>query len=74
VDDPTNPGTDRDVQTPTPEPTSEVGSEGGSDGDLEVSVDRRVGTGSEAGETWRPAETRRVEIARDETGQGRRSP
>jgi hypothetical protein len=74
VGEPTNPGTDTDVQTATPEPTSEVGSEGGSEGDVDVSVDSSVGTGSEAGETWRPADTRTLEIVRDEAGQGRRSP
>src|SRR5690242_15474130 len=53
--------------------TDEVGSEGGSPGDVEVH-DQEVGTGSEAGETWRPVEEREQPITRDETGVGRRSP
>lgn len=53
--------------------TDEVGSEGGSPGDVEVH-DADIGTGSEAGETWRPAEKRQKPVARDETGVGRRSP
>jgi hypothetical protein len=42
-----------DLDTGAAGPTAEVGSEGGTPGDVEVEVDRH-GTGSEAGETWRP--------------------
>lgn len=54
-------------------PTDEVGSEGGGEGDVETGS-HSIGTGAEAGETWRPAEETTTEIVRDETGQGRRSP
>jgi hypothetical protein len=54
--------------------TGEVGSEGGSFGNVEVGLDRGAGTGSEAGETWRPTEEDRTTIVRDETGEGRRNP
>jgi hypothetical protein len=59
----------------TEQPTGEVGSEGGSPGDVEIEH-RPVGTGSEAGELWRPvpAGGSEREIRRDETGEGRRSP
>jgi hypothetical protein len=66
--------------TPTdPDPdltdaTSEVGSEGGTPGDMEIGTDQHPGTGSEAGETWRPTDKRVRKIVRDETGEGRRSP
>jgi hypothetical protein len=56
------------------EVTPEVGDEGGSAGDVEVGVDRGPGTGSEAGETWRPGKKDRDVVVRDETGVGRRSP
>jgi hypothetical protein len=69
-----NPGTDTDVEKPTPEPTAEVGGEGGSFGNVEIGIDRGAGTGSEAGETWRPTEEDVNEVVRDETGEGRRSP
>ena len=67
-------GNDSDVDTPTPEPTAEVGSEGGGSGNVEIGIDRAAGTGSEAGETWRPIEENAVEVTRDERGEGRRSP
>lgn len=54
-------------------PTREVGSEGGSPGDLEPGS-APIGTGSEAGEQWRPAPDRPHEVRRDESGEGRRSP
>ena len=54
--------------------TQEVGSEGGTPGDVEVNRDTIPGGGSEAGETWRPADRTVTEVARDETGPGRRSP
>jgi hypothetical protein len=54
--------------------TGEVGSEGGGRGDVEVGIDRGAGTGSEAGETWRPIEEDMEEAVRDETGEGRRNP
>jgi hypothetical protein len=54
--------------------TTEVGSEGGSPGDVEVGEDAQPAGGSEADETWQPAKQERKEVARDETGQGRRSP
>ena len=53
--------------------TDEVADEGGSPGDLELER-TEVGTGSEAGEQWRPAEERQTEVRRDSTGPGRRSP
>jgi hypothetical protein len=61
---------DRDKQTVTPE----VGDEGGTPGDVEIAKERVPGTGSEAGETWRPADEPTDVIIRDETGAGRRSP
>jgi len=51
----------------------EVGDEGGTPGDVEVGT-TVIGTGSEAGETWRPADEKVREIVRDETGEGRRTP
>jgi hypothetical protein len=54
--------------------TAEVGSEGGGRGDVEVGIDRGAGTGSEAGETWRPIEEEVEEAVHDETGEGRRNP
>jgi len=54
--------------------TGEVGGEGGTPGDLEIERSPRQGTGSEAGETWRPADRPVTRIVRDETGRGRRSP
>jgi hypothetical protein len=61
---------DLDESTVTPE----VGDEGGTPGDVEVANTKVIGTGSEAGETWRPAVEKRDEIVRDETGDGRRTP
>lgn len=55
-------------------PSSEVGSEGGSPGDVEFDRQNEVGTGSEEGQTWQPAERDVAEVRRDETGVGRRSP
>jgi hypothetical protein len=54
--------------------TSEVGGEGGSPGDVEIAPDTGPATGSEAGETSKPAPKRGEAIIRDETGVGRRSP
>jgi hypothetical protein len=54
--------------------TPEVGDEGGTPGDVEIVNERVIGTGSEAGETWRPADDATDEIIRDDTGVGRRSP
>jgi hypothetical protein len=54
--------------------TAEVGGEGGSAGNIETGVTRDVGTGSEAGETWRPADVEPDTVVRDETGEGRRNP
>ena len=54
--------------------TADVGSEGGTPGDVEVVKDQEPATGSEAGETWRPADGKTDTIVRDETGEGRRSP
>jgi hypothetical protein len=59
---------------PTAGPTQEVGSEGGTPGDVDVHRDHAPGVGSEAGETWRPADRTATDVARDETGRGRRSP
>jgi hypothetical protein len=53
---------------------ADVGSEGGSPGDVEVVREHEPGVGSEAGETWRPADETIDTVARDETGKGRRSP
>jgi hypothetical protein len=53
--------------------TAEVGDDGGSPGDVEIGT-TVIGTGSEAGETWRPADDKVEEIVRDETGDGRRTP
>jgi len=54
--------------------TADVGSEGGSPGDVEVARERGPATGSEASETWRPADDEVELIQRDETGEGRRTP
>ena len=54
------------------EVTQDVGSEGGTPGDLERRTEREIGTGAEAGETWRPAERDERYLPRDETG--RRNP
>jgi hypothetical protein len=54
--------------------TPEVGDEGGSPGDIEIGVDRKPAAGSEATETWQPQAPEKLEIVRDETGEGRRSP
>jgi hypothetical protein len=53
--------------------TDEVADEGGSPGDLEIER-TEVGTGSEAGEQWTPADDRSEEIRHDSTGRGRRTP
>jgi hypothetical protein len=53
--------------------TPEVGDEGGTPGDVEIATHEH-GTGSEATETWRPAERDESVIVRDETGTGRRNP
>ena len=63
-----------DVDTDAADSSAEVGSEGGSSGDVEIGVDERPGTGSEAGETWRPVDKKSTRVTRDETGRGRRSP
>jgi len=54
--------------------TPEVGDEGGTPGDLEQRTTREIGAGSEADETWRPAEQKEHIVPRDETGVGRRNP
>jgi hypothetical protein len=54
--------------------TKEVGSEGGSPGDVEVAENVEPAAGSEAGETWNPAEHDRKEIVLDDKGRGRRTP
>jgi hypothetical protein len=71
VNDPTTPTT-RDLDKDTV--TSEVGDEGGSPADVEIAKERVTGTGSEADETWRPADDARLENISDETGERRRSP
>jgi len=54
--------------------TDEVGDEGGSPGELEERH-FEIGTGSEAGELWRPKEERNEEVRRDEAPPGgRRTP
>jgi hypothetical protein len=53
---------------------ADVGSEGGSPGDVELAREHGPGTGSEAGETWRPTDNQVEPIRRDDTGEGRRSP
>jgi len=58
----------------TADVTKDVGSEGGSPGDVEVAREDLPASGSEAGETWRPSDSKPETIARDETGEGRRSP
>jgi hypothetical protein len=63
-----------DVDTDAADTSAEVGSEGGTFGDVEIGVDERPGTGSEAGETWRPGDKKSTRVIRDETGSGRRSP
>jgi hypothetical protein len=52
--------------------TREVGDEGGTPGDLETTR-KETGRGSEAGEIWRPAESRPEDVNRDDAP-GRRSP
>lgn len=59
-------------QVGTDEVTQEVADEGGSPGDLELKR-TETGRGSEAGETWRPAESHQDDVQRDESP-GRRSP
>jgi hypothetical protein len=56
------------------DPTTEVGDEGGTPGDVERRTTHEVGTGSEAGETWRPTERKEQIVPHDETGVGRRNP
>jgi hypothetical protein len=53
--------------------TAEVGDDGGSPGDVEIGT-TVIGTGSEAGETWRPTDETERSVVRDETGEGRRNP
>jgi hypothetical protein len=55
-------------------PTAEVSSEGGSPGDVETHTSQAPASGTEATETWQPGHEQVVEIRRDETGVGRRSP
>jgi hypothetical protein len=54
--------------------TPEVGDEGGTPGDVEERTTHEVGAGSEADETWRPADKNKDVVRRDETGVGRRNP
>ena len=54
--------------------TPEVGDEDGTPGDVEERTLHEVGAGSEADETWRPAEKNTDVVRRDETGVGRRNP
>jgi hypothetical protein len=54
--------------------TAEVGDEGGTHGELEAVRKEIPATGSEAGETWRPVDEKTETVARDETGEGKRSP
>lgn len=63
-----------DVPGEDTETTSEVGSEGGTPGDVEVASAPAPASGSEATETKRPEPAEDVEVRRDETGRGRRSP
>src|SRR5215218_578910 len=58
----------------TADVTGDVGSEGGTPGDVEIAHRPEPATGSEADETWRPADDRPETVVRDETGEGRRSP
>lgn len=53
--------------------TEEVGSEGGSPGDLQE-AHSEIGTGSEAGELWRPIDVERNDLAEGEPVPTRRSP
>ena len=66
--------TDTDLDHDRTGVTPEVGDEGGSPGNVEIGIDRGPGTGSEAGETWRPTDRHADKTVRDETGEGRRSP
>jgi hypothetical protein len=66
--------TDGELDADRAAATEEVGSEGGTFGDVEIGRDSGQGTGSEAGETWRPANKRPTRVVRDETGRGRRRP
>jgi len=54
--------------------TADVGSEGGTPGDVEIVRNDLPLTGSEADETARPRDEKVETVARDETGEGRRSP
>jgi len=54
--------------------TAEVGDDGGSPGDVEITTTTEIGTGSEAGEVWRPVDKKVHQVVRDETGDGRRNP
>jgi hypothetical protein len=54
--------------------TREVGDAGGGPGDVEVEIDRALGVGREADETWRPAEKRHDVTVGEETGEDRRNP
>jgi hypothetical protein len=70
---------DLDPEADSSRPTGEVGSEGGTAGDVEIEENQQ-GTGTEAGETWRPANRRTAQIVRNETALrrpaqgGRRNP
>jgi hypothetical protein len=64
---------DESPQLDSEDVTGEVGSEGGSPGDLER-AHSGTGTGSEAGEQWRPADARTEDVTRDENPPGRRTP
>jgi hypothetical protein len=61
-------------ETTAADVTDDVGSEGGTPGDVEVGRKQTPAVGSEAGETWQPAQDEQETIVRDESGEGRRSP
>jgi hypothetical protein len=65
---------DRDADVRHDAPTTEVGSEGGSPGDVEIARTRLPATGAEADETVAPQRDDAAPIARDQSGEGRRSP
>lgn len=69
-----SPADEKPVDVQVDSTKADVANEGGSPGDVELAHENSPGTGSEADETWRPADGRTKPIARDETGQGRRSP
>jgi hypothetical protein len=72
VNDDDTPTTKRDLAESAP--TSEVGDEGGTPGDVELRTTHEVAAGSEADESWRPAERDEHVMPHDETGVGRRNP